>query len=152
MCVPWSRAPPKPVNPEPKTLNPGTSGTMDDVTSPGARMRKRAFLHETRRLTKKQGGVTTRHDLILEGVYELEPKPDWRTEQRLATQLGLDPVAVTTWFRNRRVKDKRRNQRVVGTWMLSLVFVVLGTASGVSQIQTLFDALYGVQSDSTTHY
>jgi hypothetical protein len=24
--------------------------------------------------------------------------------------------------------------------------------SGLSQIQTLFDALYGVQSDSTTHY
>lgn len=98
---------------------------MDDPTSPGARMRKRAFLNEQRRLKKRTGGVTPRHDAILEGVYELEPKPDWRTEARLANQLELDPVAVKTWFRNRRVKDKRANARSVGTVFLFVVLLVL---------------------------
>ena len=98
---------------------------MDDPTSPGARMRKRAFLNERRRLKKRTGGVTPRHDAILEGVYELEPKPDWRTEYRLANQLDLDPVAVKTWFRNRRVKDKRANARSVGTAFLFVVLLVL---------------------------
>ena len=98
---------------------------MDDPTSPGARMRKRAFLNEHRRLKKRTGGVTPRHDAILEGVYELEPKPDWRTEARLADQLGLDPIAVKTWFRNRRVKDKRANARSVGTAFLLVVLLVL---------------------------
>lgn len=98
---------------------------MDDPTSPGARMRKRAFLNEQRRLKKRTGGVTPRHDAILEGVYELEPKPDWRTEARLANQLELDPVAVKTWFRNRRVKDKRANARSVGTAFLLVVLLVL---------------------------
>ena len=102
-----------------------SSGTMDDPVSPGARMRKRAFLNEQRRLKKRTGGMTPRHDAILEGVYELEPKPDWRTEARLADQLDLDPVAVKTWFRNRRVKDKRANARSVGTAFLSVVFLVL---------------------------
>ena len=41
---------------------------MDDPTSPGARMRKRAFLNEQRRLKNRTGGVTPRHDAILEGV------------------------------------------------------------------------------------
>ena len=98
---------------------------MDDPTSPGARMRKRAFLNEQRRLKNRTGGVTPRHDAILEGVYELEPKPDWRTEVRLANQLELDPVAVKTWFRNRRVKDKRANARSVGTAFLLVVLLVL---------------------------
>jgi hypothetical protein len=98
---------------------------MDDPTSPGARMRKRAFLNERRRLKKRTGGVTPKHDAILEGVYELEPKPDWRTEARLANQLDLDPVAVKTWFRNRRVKDKRANARSVGTAFLFVVLLVL---------------------------
>jgi hypothetical protein len=98
---------------------------MDDPVSPGARMRKRAFLNERRRLKKRTGGVTPKHDAILEGVYELEPKPDWRTEARLANQLELDPVAVKTWFRNRRVKDKRANARSVGTAFLFVVLLVL---------------------------
>jgi len=98
---------------------------MASLDSPGVRMRKRAFLNEHRRLKKRQGGVTPKHDAILEGVYELEPKPDRRTEARLANQLDLDPIAVKTWFRNRRVKDKRANARSTGTVFLFLAFVVL---------------------------
>ena len=99
-----------------------------DATSPSVRMRRRAFLNETNRLSKKQSGVTVKHDVILEGVYELEPKPDWRTEARLAQQLNLDPVAVKVWFRNRRVKDKRRNARRMGTGLLFSVFFILTCA------------------------
>lgn len=92
----------------------------------GARMRRRQFAAEVERLKTRQSGLTPRHQTILEGVYELEPKPDWRTEARLASQLGLDALAVTTWFRARRVKAKRNNLRVVGTVVLLVVFVVLG--------------------------
>ena len=88
-------------------------------------MRRRAFLNETARLRRRQSGVTPRHDTILEGVYELEPTPDFRTEARLAHQLNLDPVAVKTWFRNRRVRDKRANHRAMGTAIMLIVFVVL---------------------------
>ena len=88
-------------------------------------MRRRAFLNETARLRRRQSGVTPRHDTILEGVYELEPTPDFRTEARLAHQLNLDPVAVKTWFRNRRVRDKRANHRAMGSAIMLIVFVVL---------------------------
>ena len=88
-------------------------------------MRRRAFLNETARLRRRQSGVTPRHDTILEGVYELEPAPDFRTEARLAQQLNLDPVAVKTWFRNRRVRDKRANHRMMGSAIMLIVFVVL---------------------------
>jgi hypothetical protein len=54
-----------------------------------------------------------------------EPKPNWRTEARLASQLGLDAVAVTTWFRARRVKAKRSRMRAVGTAILLTLFVGL---------------------------
>ena len=63
----------------------------------GARMRRRQFASEVERLKSRQSGLTPRHQSILEGVYELEPRPDWRTEARLASQLGLDSVAVTCW-------------------------------------------------------
>jgi len=29
------------------------------------------------RLKRRQSGLTPRHHTILEGVYELEPRPDW---------------------------------------------------------------------------
>lgn len=96
-----------------------------DDSAAATRMRRRAFLNEARRLRKRQSGITPRHDTILGGVYELEPKPDWRTEARLAAQLDLDAVAVATWFRNRRVRDKRANARAVGTVMFLVAFVVL---------------------------
>jgi hypothetical protein len=98
--------------------------SLDDSAA-ATRMRRRAFLNEARRLRKRQSGITPRHDTILGGVYELEPKPDWRTEARLAAQLDLDAVAVATWFRNRRVRDTRANARAVGTVMFLVAFVVL---------------------------
>ena len=101
------------------------SGAMETDDEAGVRMRRRAFLNETARLRRRQSGVTPRHDTILEGVYELEPAPDFRTEARLAQQLNLDPVAVKTWFRNRRVRDKRANHRMMGSAIMLIVFVVL---------------------------
>ena len=101
------------------------SGAMETDDEAGVRMRRRAFLNETARLRRRQSGVTPRHDTILEGVYELEPAPDFRTEARLAQQLTLDPVAVKTWFRNRRVRDKRANHRMMGSAIMLIVFVVL---------------------------
>ena len=98
---------------------------METDDEAGLRMRRRAFLNETARLRRRQSGVTPRHDTILEGVYELEPTPDFRTEARLAHQLNLDPVAVKTWFRNRRVRDKRANHRAMGSAIMLIVFVVL---------------------------
>ena len=103
----------------------GASAAMETDDEAGLRMRRRAFLNETARLRRRQSGVTPRHDTILEGVYELEPTPDFRTEARLAHQLNLDPVAVKTWFRNRRVRDKRANHRAMGTAIMLIVFVVL---------------------------
>ena len=99
-----------------------SSAADDDA---GARMRRRRFASEVERVKRKSGGLTPRHHAILEGVFELEPKPDWRTEARLAEQLGLDHLAVKTWFRSRRVKAKRSRLRVVGIALMFVVLVVL---------------------------
>ena len=75
------------------------------------RKRRRAVAAEIDRIRQRQQGVTDRMATILEGVYDLEHKPDARTEIRLATQLGLDPLAVKSWFRARRVSAKRAKYR-----------------------------------------
>ena len=96
--------------------------SSDDASK---RMRRRHFLGEVQRIKARQSGVTEHHKKILEGVYELEPRPPARTEARLARQLDLDVVAVSTWFRTRRRVDKRRDMRFVGILFFLIVFAVL---------------------------
>ena len=76
--------------------------SLEEKQAAALRQRRRAFLDEVATIKKRQGGITKSQEQILEGVYELEPIPDWRTEARLAMQLGLDSLAVTAWFKSRR--------------------------------------------------
>ena len=62
--------------------------SLEEKQAAALRQRRRAFLDEVATIKKRQGGITKSQEQILEGVYELEPIPDWRTEARLAMQLG----------------------------------------------------------------
>ena len=61
--------------------------SLEEKQAAALRQRRRAFLDEVATIKKRQGGITKSQEQILEGVYELEPIPDWRTEARLAMQL-----------------------------------------------------------------
>lgn len=98
--------------------------SLEEKQAAALRRRRRAFLDEVERIKKRQGGITKSQEQILEGVYELEPIPDWRTEARLAMQLGLDSLAVTAWFKARRKKQKRANIRYWYTVIVGVLFVL----------------------------
>ena len=98
--------------------------SLEEKQAAALRQRRRAFLDEVATIKKRQGGITKSQEQILEGVYELEPIPDWRTEARLAMQLGLDSLAVTAWFKSRRKKQKRQNIRYWYTVIVGVFFVV----------------------------
>ena len=98
--------------------------SLEEKQATALRQRRRAFLDEVATIKKRQGGITKSQEQILEGVYELEPIPDWRTEARLAMQLGRDSRAVTAWFKSRRKKQKRQNIRYWYTVIVGVFFVV----------------------------
>jgi len=58
--------------------------SLEEKQAAALRRRRRAFLDEVERIKKRQGGITKSQEQILEGVYELEPIPDGRSEARLA--------------------------------------------------------------------
>ena len=86
---------------------------------------------------------TDEQERVLEGLYQVDKRPDGELIPRIANQLGLEPSSVEIWFRQRRVTEKRERHRFFAIVSLLTLFVLISIA---------FYIYYGVVRASGVKY